>query len=165
MQTFLPYPDFAKSVATLDYKRKGKQRVENLQLIKALKNNGGLHGGWSRHPASRMWEGYLLALLEYQEAVCKNWTETLGFKDTCWVKSLSFFTEEELLDYVNGNYAYPSWLGDPDFHLAHQSNLRNKFPEYYVPQFPDAPDGLPYIWPGAPLEEAKLRDPAVLSKP
>jgi hypothetical protein len=28
VQTFLPYPDFAASAATLDSKRLGKQRVE-----------------------------------------------------------------------------------------------------------------------------------------
>ena len=40
--------------------------------------------------------------------------------------------------------AFPKWLGDVDFHKAHQSNLLRKDPEYY--NF-DVPDDLPYIWP------------------
>ena len=33
MQVFLPYPDFKKSLESLDDKRLGKQRVETYQLI------------------------------------------------------------------------------------------------------------------------------------
>ncbi len=36
MQTFLPYPDFARSAAVLDPARLGKQRVETLQILRAL---------------------------------------------------------------------------------------------------------------------------------
>jgi hypothetical protein len=39
VQTFLPYPDFAASAASaaaLDSKRLGKQRVEALQVLRAL---------------------------------------------------------------------------------------------------------------------------------
>ena len=36
MQTFLPYPDFAASAAALDDRRLGKQRVEALQVLRAL---------------------------------------------------------------------------------------------------------------------------------
>jgi len=35
MQTFLPYPDFARCAAVLDPLRLGKQRVEVLQLMRA----------------------------------------------------------------------------------------------------------------------------------
>jgi hypothetical protein len=37
MQTFLPYPDFKKSIKALDYRRLGKQRVEAYQIIRTLK--------------------------------------------------------------------------------------------------------------------------------
>jgi len=33
MQTFLPYPDLRDSVACLDNKRLGKQRVEAMQIL------------------------------------------------------------------------------------------------------------------------------------
>jgi hypothetical protein len=37
MQTFLPYPNFKKSLQILDYRRLGKQRVEAYQIIRILK--------------------------------------------------------------------------------------------------------------------------------
>ena len=36
MQTFTPYADFEKSLRTLDLKRLGKQRVEVIQIIRAV---------------------------------------------------------------------------------------------------------------------------------
>lgn len=158
MQTFLPYPDFATSAEALrfDTKRLGKQRVETLQILKSLLQGGGLHGGWSKHPASRMWESNPIALLRYQQAVCDVW-KSKGFKDTCWEKSRAFFTEEELERFDRGEYEMPEWFGDPDFHKAHRSSLVFKAPELYAPLFPDinpSDELLPYIWPGKSLREA-----------
>ena len=155
MQTFLPYPDFEQSAEALrnDTKRLGKQRVETLQILKALTQGGGLHGGWAKHPASRMWENYELALLKYQEAICNVWVSK-GYKDSCWEKSRAFFSPEELERYGRGDYDMPPWFGDPDFHLAHKSSLKQKAPEIYGDMFADAPDGMPYIWPGKTLVEA-----------
>jgi hypothetical protein len=158
MQTFLPYADYAQSAESLrdDTKRLGKQRVENLQIIKALKQGGGLHGGWSKHPASRMWENFELSLLAYQEAICWVWVSK-GFKDTCWMKSRAFFTEEELEKYDRGDYETPEWIGDEDFHYAHRSSLVFKAPEIYAELFPDIDvngEPVPYIWPGKSLAEA-----------
>ena len=45
MQTFLPDPDFARSARCLDRLRLGKQRVEVLQLLRALLVPG---SGWSK---------------------------------------------------------------------------------------------------------------------
>jgi Pyrimidine dimer DNA glycosylase len=36
MQTFLPYPDFVACARVLDSRRLGKQRVEALQILRAL---------------------------------------------------------------------------------------------------------------------------------
>jgi predicted PolB exonuclease-like 3'-5' exonuclease len=154
MQTFLPYVDFTESVKILDRQRLGKQRVETYQILKALLQGGGLHGGWARHPASRMWEGYELALLKYQEETCKEWVINRGYKDTCWQKSYKLFSEEDQQKYENNDYSYPEWLGDEAFHKAHKSNLNRKAPELYKRLFPDVPDDLPYIWPGLSLREA-----------
>lgn len=157
MQTFLPYPNFEASVATLDMKRLGKQHVETFQILKALKQDqGGLHGGWARHPASRMWEGFELALLEYQQATVDEWVNVRGYKDTCLAKSLALFTSEELQDYLLGNYDKPEWFGNADFHAAHRSNLVRKFPEHYKLVFGNIADDLEYVWPGRSLEEAKI---------
>jgi len=40
----------------------------------------------------------------------------------------------------------PSWLGDPMFHLSHQSNLLRKDRDHYIKYF-NVPDNLEYVWP------------------
>ena len=52
MQTFVPFADFEKSMRTLDSKRLGKQRVEVIQIVRALTVPG---YAWSSHPAVLMW--------------------------------------------------------------------------------------------------------------
>ena len=60
MQTFLPYPDDRASAADLDDRRLGKQRVETLQILRALTWRT---YGWQNHPAVRMWRGFVPALV------------------------------------------------------------------------------------------------------
>lgn len=147
MQTFLPYSDFTQSVESLDYRRLGKQRLENYQILKALKGYYHETGAWENHPVTKMWEGYELALLNYQEHTIQEWTQNRGYKDTCWQKSLDLFTEEELLRYETGFYEKPPWLGNENVHKAHQSNLIRKDPEFYQPVFGySIPADLPYIY-------------------
>lgn len=67
MQTFLPYADFAASAAVLDKPRLGKQRVEALQVLRALTYPT---YGWKRHPAVRMWAGFERGVAAYGLAVC-----------------------------------------------------------------------------------------------
>lgn len=139
MQTFLPYPDFAASAAVLDRQRLGKQRVETMQITRAILGGG----GWSRHPVTLMWRGHLGALLAYQRAVCGEWVGR-GYRDTCLVKM-----EKDIIDEL-GYYPeplLPPWFDDVDLHLAHQSNLVRKNPAFYGPKFPGVPDDLPYIYP------------------
>lgn len=145
MQTFLPYADFEESAYALDQKRLGKQRVETLQIMTALLTGR----GWVNHPATRMWRGHAWSLLQYQKAVCDEWTVNFGFKDTCLVKTMRVYFE-----HTNGqdNYDPPPWLGREDLHLSHQSNLIRKDPGYYRKYFPGVPDNLPYVWP-IPFEE------------
>ena len=57
MQTFMPYPDFVKSVQVLDYRRLGKQRVETYQVLNVLLERTHTKG-WRNHPFTRMWSGY-----------------------------------------------------------------------------------------------------------
>jgi hypothetical protein len=149
MQTFLPYEDFAASAAVLDNKRLGKQRVETLQVMKSLTVGGGLHGGWSKHPASRMWAGHLSYLMEYQEACVAEWTSRRSvntgeyFKDTCLEKTADFYTSVAELEAPDDR---PWFLGHAAFHLAHRSNLIRKDREFYLPMFGNLPDDLEYIW-------------------
>ena len=65
MQTFLPFPDFQKSLECLDNKRLNKQKVENLQILNILLNRT-TGKGWRNHPATKMWRGYENALKHYQ---------------------------------------------------------------------------------------------------
>ena len=69
VQTFLPYPDFAASAMALDRRRLGKQRVEALQILRALTRE---RYGWKHHPAVRMWAGYEEALACYAMEVCRG---------------------------------------------------------------------------------------------
>ncbi|GAB3896950.1 hypothetical protein GCM10029964_079090 [Kibdelosporangium lantanae] len=79
MQTFLPYPDFQATAEVLDARRLGKQRVEAIQVLRALTVPG---YGWRHHPAAAMWAGYEEALVRYGLVVCSVWCAT-GRRDTC----------------------------------------------------------------------------------
>ncbi|HWI42621.1 MAG TPA: MSMEG_6728 family protein [Nocardioides sp.] len=163
MQTFLPYPEFDRSARALDRVRLGKQRVETIQIVRALTREG---YGWGNHPATLMWKGFEEALGRYGLTCCEAWTD-LGFDDTCaativadlgtaGVRSLR--TQDELA----AARALPPWLGDEAFHLSHRSALLRKDPEHYGRQFPGVPDDLPYVWPvrsakALAAEERRLR--------
>jgi hypothetical protein len=148
LQTFLPFPDFAASAKALDPRRLGKQRVEALQVLRALTNPG---YGWRHHPAVRMWKGHTEALGSYGVTVCRAWF-TLGFADTCELKLREELAQVGLSaprsqEELAADGALPPWLGDPALHRSHQSSLLRKDPDWYRPLFPDTPDDLPYVWP------------------
>lgn len=137
MQTFLPHADFRESARCLDMKRLGKQRIEVMQLLGAL---SGVGKGRANHPAAEMWRGSEQWLITYGLHVCDEWISR-GYNDTCRLKIADFG------GLIDDGLTRPWWLGDPAFHLAHQSNLVRKLPEHYGPMFPWAPDDLDYIWP------------------
>src|SRR3954470_18599534 len=60
MQTFLPVADFTDSARLLDTARLGKQRVETLQVLRALELPD---YGWATHPVVRMWRGRAAGLV------------------------------------------------------------------------------------------------------
>ncbi len=156
MQTFLPYPCFRCSAAALDDKRLGKQRVEALQILRGLTIPT---YGWRHHPAVKMWAGHVEALASYGVTVSRVWTRR-GYRDTCAASITAEFpgerpprTQVELA--ASGRL--PSWLGDADFHRAHQSSLVRKDPAHYRPRFPDVPDDLEYVWPDPVPARVRLR--------
>ena len=158
MQTFLPLPEFRESAAALDVKRLGKQRVEVIQIVRALTRPG---YGWAHHPAVLMWRGFEEALGCYGLACCRRWSADLGFADTCAdtiVADLAHAGVTAIRSQAElaGAGALPSWLGDPTLHRSHQSALLRKDPEHYRPLFPGVPDDLEYHWP--------VRSPAVLER-
>jgi hypothetical protein len=135
MQTFLPYSSFYQSAKCLDNKRLGKQRVECLQILKALNDSS---YGWQNHPAVKMWRGYEQALGEYGVAICEEWISR-GFKDTCKDKIT------ELVNEAIPTY-YPNFIGNEEFHNSHKSKLLNKKPEHYSQFGWQVPNNLEYVW-------------------
>lgn len=147
MQTFLPFADFAESARVLDRQRLGKQRVEVMQILKALgvsvrsaKDDAGVAiantiapgGAWSNHPATKMWRGYESALCAYGLAVVAEWVKR-GYKNSI-----------QFPEHVGDN---PPWVGDERFHSAHRAALLFKNPEWYG-QFGWAEEPqLDYWWP------------------
>ena len=138
MQTFLPHPDFWASARVLDWRRLGKQRVETLQLLKAL---AGETRGWSNHPAAKMWRGHERSLITYGAAICITWIG-MGYRDTCLNKIRAFWGR-----FPGSSEDPPEWVGNEDFHLRHQSNLIRKDAAFYAPLFPGVPSDLEYLWP------------------
>lgn len=150
VNTFLPYPSFKRSAHVLDRARLGKQRVEVLQLLRAL------HGetkGWVNHPAAVMWRGHEAALCNYGLYVCDEWIAR-GYQDTCRDKIRAYFpfarpTPAKQMQAVG---LLPWWFGWRAFHNSHKSNLMRKDPVWYNDQFGGDEffqfrDDLPYVWP------------------
>lgn len=164
MQTFLPLPDFQESARVLDRVRLGNQRVEALQMLRALRqgefclydriDREYLYGESLenigngrvvrvtprfRHSTTRMWIGYEVALILYTVAVCNEWIGR-GYKDTCLGKALDY------VKYFN-NTAMPDWFGDPRVHSSHRAALLAKNEDWYSKfNWPEIPK-INYFWP------------------
>jgi hypothetical protein len=153
MQTFLPYPDFARSAGVLDARRLGKQRVETLQIMRALHVPG---YAWRNHPAVRMWRGFEEALAAYGLAICSEWTAR-GHADTCAdkiVAELTAMTRRKRVrsqDELRARDRLPPWLGRRALHASHRAALLRKDPEWYRRYFGAGRDDLLYVWP-VPLD-------------
>lgn len=137
MQTFVPYGSrFHLNAQVLDRQRLGKQRVEGLQVIKALTIP---NYGWRHHPAVKMWQGHVDALALYTAHMCIEWMRR-GYADSVLPQLQPF------LDGIQ-NPTMPLWLSRIDVMRSHRSNLIRKMPEVYQQVWPDVPDNLPYVWP------------------
>ena len=140
MQTFLPYPDFRKSVQCLDYKRLSRQRPEALQILRTLEKMKiempkGKIAGWTKHPAVLMWQGYEDALKWYYNEAVSEWVAR-GFNNTM-----------ELIPVDITKVQLPPWIGDEKFHASHRSNLLRKDEIYYSDFDWEESIFLPYVWP------------------
>lgn len=141
MQTFLPYESFEKSARCLDYRRLGKQRVENMQIMKTIATG---RKAWKNHPAVKMWQDYPWVLLEYQCAIVDEWTRR-GYKDTCQSKTETILIES----FLPCHASMPFWIGS-QIHSTHRSNLFYKKPDFYG-QYDWSEAKYPrkeYYWPG-----------------
>jgi hypothetical protein len=145
VQTFVPFADFARCAAVLDDRRLGKQRVEALQIARALCRPG---YGWRHHPVVRMWRGRPEALARYATEICDEWVRR-GHPDTCLVQLLNELgldtapTQAQLAR----DGRLPSWVGDDAVHRSHRAALVRKDPSHYRPLLGDETDDLPYVWP------------------
>ncbi len=150
MQTFLPYADFLETASVLDDRRLGKQRVEALQILRALTRET---YGWKRHPAVRMWAGAESGLVAYGLEICAEWVRR-GRADTC---AATITTDAGLAEIpvaatsaeAAALGALPWWLGDERLHASHRAALVRKEPDWYAERFPDADPEDPYWWPTA----------------
>lgn len=116
MQTFLPYPDFKRSMECLDPLRLGNQCYrEALTLIR---------GKWPNHPASKMWRGYEHALANYALAGF----DVLKSRGRIYAEHIQTFKGYLRVFPDNG---MPPWLGNPAFHASHRAALLFKNPEWY----------------------------------
>jgi len=148
MNTFVPYPDIDESIACLDWRRLGKQRVEAFQCLCALQDPWALRQryirtgksdpyiGWVNHPAVKMWLGYTMGLKAYYNATIAEWVGR-GYNNTMAFAPLG--------NEVN----LPSWWGDDRVHASHRGRLMAKDAEWYSRFWDDSPisesDG--YFWP------------------
>ena len=138
MQTFLPYPDFKKSLESLDNKRLGKQRVETYQLIAGLEGRPTLTGkAYSKsrinHPISQMFRNNIPALKQYLNDSIDVWVAR-GKNNTM---KKEVITEEIVM---------PVWFGDETFHKSHRANLLRKDAIYYGAHGWTDNSELPYRW-------------------
>ena len=146
MQTFLPYPDLTATARVLDDRRLGKQRVEVLQILRALYRPT---YGWKHHPAVLMWRGYEQGLVCYGLVICREWCSR-GRPDTCAVQIVTELHEVTGrpmdADEVCRSAVMPPWMGDERVHASHRAALLRKDPEHYGAHFSEDP-GQPYFWP------------------
>ena len=139
--TFLPYPNFKKSIECLDNTRCGKQRLEAYQMINAImkkRNDPEAKVAWFNHPACQMWVGYENALIEYYNTCLKVWEER-GKKNSM-----------KPFDYIDDcKVKMPWWVGWYEFHESHKASLLRKHPYYYSKIFTvhDYFQNRGYVWP------------------
>lgn len=155
MQTFVPWPDATESARSLDQARLGKQRVEALQVLRAVTLPA---YGWQAHPAIAMWRGHREALTAYSLAITDEWIAQ-GHADTVRPQIAEFAPGVEA---TTRGLDLPRWWGDEAVHLSHRSKLVQKDPEHYRGVFPGVPEDLDYSWPGeAPGVRRPSDEPAL----
>src|SRR5581483_10944199 len=156
MQTFLPYPSFRRSARVLDPARLGKQRVEVLQILRAIHLED---YGWRTHPVVAMWRGHDAALVAYGVAMCEEWVRR-RHPDACLGQIVEFVEPRaESQAELRARGALPPWLGRRALHRSHRSALVRKDPAYYRRFFPDVGGDLPYVWPPSAGADAAPRAP------
>lgn len=120
---FMPYPDLAKSAASLDNFRLCHQRLICQQILAVL--SGKIDNHWKNHPAVLMWRGHTKVLKAYHDILIETWVGR-GKKNS--MKRLTKGNKILKKD-------MPWWFGKEKFHRSHRSVLMNKAPQYYRKEF------------------------------
>ena len=137
MQTFLPYPDFEKSLHCLDWRRLNCQQKEARQIYEAITDKESRNfKRWGNHPAVRMWQGYPDALAKYHNLAIREWRRR-GYQTV----------RENILIYNFNDIEYPPWFGNDRFHSAHRAALLFKDYEWYKQFNWSEEPKLDYYWP------------------
>lgn len=136
VNTFLPYPNFKKSVGVLDPKTLGEQRKHVKLILEAIKGEA---VGFNNHPAVAMWQNYEGPLCVYGINACNEWIRR-GNEDNL----IGYFLDEAQ---KHETCIEPWWMGIDELHRAYQSNLIRRNPKFYVELWPGVPTDLPYYWP------------------
>lgn len=139
MQTFLPYPNFRRSLESLDRDRLGKQRGEVKQMLNAL---FGIKRGYRNHTATKMWVGHTDALAHYGLCACEVWMER-GYKDDTY-SDIYGFLKCDLNDFT-----LPPWFGSRLVHSSHRARLKEKDGLFYSKFSWAEPPAEGYFWPSA----------------
>lgn len=150
MQTFIPYPTIAASVAHLarNRGRTNKQRQEGVQILEVRARVLGLLPprnpdkptiiGYRHHPAVRMWAGHERFLTRYVLAVCDA-CDRLGYADRVDARG-KLARLRNLFDAATD--CEPPWWGRNDVHESHRRALELK----WAGRGDEARAG--YVWPG-----------------
>lgn len=153
IQTWLPLPSFKESAESLSDEDLFKQVLDGLRVIELLheipRNESKLpHEYWAAEPIDPlqpggMWRGCEMQLCEYTLEICEE-ASIRGRRQHPMMEAIA-----EHLEWATGEDSYmgkPSWFGNIDFHLSHQSALIRKNPSFYRRKFA-ADDQMKLMWP------------------
>lgn len=151
MQTFLPYDDVVKTMKCLDYQRLGKQRVEAMQIMKALKQGPKVIRCYDpkQLPAGRkyihIYNYFPDKLSKYEKYVKTPWFNhpaTKMWRDN--LDALAYYHNACIDEWIargyNNNmlhikhkkkFKMPSWFGNKVFHAKHRGTLLSKNKKWY----------------------------------
>lgn len=91
-----------------------------------------------------MWRGHERALCDYALALVQEMERRGRWKPEVVERWRTYYQAERLKYPDTG---LPTWVGNPEFHAAHRSNLLRKLPEHYAQFGWTEPDNLEYVWP------------------
>lgn len=153
MQIFFPLNTAEASVRCLDNKRLVNQILRECKTL--------INGGWSNHPVSKLWAGYEIGLCCYaldgiQELRHRGLaSDTIDDHESWWSGRLAYYCSQP-----GAKVGIPDLVYEPEFQLAHRSNLLAKDFEWYsrMPEFAGVVQGMPYIWNDADLMAARREE-------